>query len=64
MNTMPFGALGAGIALSAVLLCALTVALALPTAAGIVILVAALLLIASAGGLIGAAVAAQRKSGV
>ncbi|MFH8252583.1 hypothetical protein ACH3VR_19605 [Microbacterium sp. B2969] len=62
MNTKSFGALAACIAGLAVVLAALSAALDLPAPIRIAMIAAAVLLLACAGGLIGAAVAAQRKS--
>ncbi len=62
MNTKAFGALAACVAGLAVLLCGLSVALDLPMPVEVVMIVGALMLLASAGALIGATVAAQKKS--
>ena len=62
MNTKAFGALAACIAGLAVLLCGLSVAMELPMPVEIAMIAGALLLLASAGGLLGAAIAAQKKS--
>ncbi|MDR7190704.1 putative PurR-regulated permease PerM [Microbacterium sp. BE35] len=63
METKSVGALAACVAGLAVVLCVLSVALALPMAVEIAVITGALALLASAGGLIGAALAAQKKSG-
>lgn len=61
MDTKAFGALAACLAGLAVVLCVLSVAMELPAWVEIAMVVGAILLLASAGGLIGAAVAAQRR---
>lgn len=61
MNTKAFGALAACVAGLAVLLCGLSVAMELPLPIEIVMIAGALLLVASAGALVGAAVAAGKK---
>ncbi|MEU1972833.1 hypothetical protein ABZ477_14345 [Microbacterium sp. NPDC019599] len=62
MRTKPLGALAAVTASLAVVLCGLSVVLPLPSPIEIALVVAAVLPLATAGGLLGAAVAAQRKS--
>lgn len=62
MKTKSFGAHAACAAGLAVLLCGLSAAMELPMPVEIVMIVGALLLLASAGGLIGAAITAQKSS--
>ena len=62
MDTKVFGALGACVAVLAVVLCSLAVAMKLPTPVEVGMIAGALLLLVSAGGLIGAGIAAQKKS--
>jgi len=62
MNMKASGGLAACIAGLAVLLCGLSVAMELPMLVEIVMIVGAVLFLASAGALMGAAVAAQKKS--
>lgn len=62
VDSKTFGALAACVAALAVVLCGLSVAIELPMPVRIVMLAVALLLLASAGGLIGAAVSARKKS--
>lgn len=62
MNTKALGALAACLAGLAVLLCGLAVAMELPTPVEVVMIVGSLMLLTAAGGLIGLAIAAQRKS--
>lgn len=63
METKSVGALAACVASLAVVLCVLSVALELPMTVEIAMIAGALVLLASAGGLIGAAVVAQKKPG-
>jgi len=60
-DTKPFGALAACVAGLAVLLCGLAAAMELSTPVEVVMIGGAVLLLASAAGLIGAAVAAQKR---
>jgi len=62
MNSKAFGALAACMSGLAVVLCGLSMAVVLPRPVEIAMLVAAVFSLASAGGLIGAAVAAQKKA--
>lgn len=62
MDSKAFGALAACIAGLAVVLCGLSVAIELSMPVRIAMLAVALVLLASAGGLIGAAISAGKKS--